>query len=258
MIDPRLALEFIDHFTHYGNDRAAFWFIGPEEAGVKSIADFSQRLTAWNSLKRSPAVDIADYHRLLRHDDFFKGQTPKTQPTWRRLIMLLLAAKGEEATLEQVRRYQRDRWGRSADETRSMELYTLPAADRSAWVYGHLADLPGLEFLATRSTCEARCTNLRVEKLRLELAGAIPAPKAVVFYGTQQMTQWERIAGATIDQRMQSGARFGQSGATTFVVTMHPAWRDRAGSNNNEFWRQTGKELGQLCGLGPVVNQDSH
>jgi hypothetical protein len=244
-IDPSVTAAFIETFGQYGNPQAPFMIVGPEEAGVTSLEDFSQRLDAWSKLGKPAVVDIADFHRLIGKQHLFDSARPPTQATWRRLITLLLTIKGEAADIENVRTYQRDRLGRRDGDVRMSELYPLPAKKRSDWIYAPLAENPALEFLATRKAYELRCAPAGKRRLRAELANRSDPPKAVIFYGSQQLADWSEIAGTVIDRPMRSGALYAQSNKTLFVAVPHPSYR--AQSNNRDYWIETGHEIRELC-----------
>src|SRR5262245_34655969 len=92
-LDPALILEFVERFDQYGSRDAPFWIIGPEEAGVATLADFEKRLLAWDAAGRPSIMDAADFHHDIGVLNLFHQTRVDVQKTWRPLIRVLLTAK---------------------------------------------------------------------------------------------------------------------------------------------------------------------
>ena len=127
----------------------------------------------------------------------------------------------EPADLDDIRTYQRVRWGRMAEgETCVIELSGLAAKG---------ADVP----IKRRQS-----RNERVELIFQKIWEH--KPKLVVMYGHSEKTEWERIAGVKLElDRPQ------RVGSTLFVFTTHPNTR---GCRNSD-WERLGKKLQEYEGL---------
>jgi hypothetical protein len=102
----------------YGSWSAPYWFVGMEPGGEGDGASHE----SWERLGAGVLIDCKAHHLDCGFTRWHVGERPPTQPTWRRLIQLLLAYKGEETDLDAVARYQRDRLRASGDETAIIEL----------------------------------------------------------------------------------------------------------------------------------------
>jgi hypothetical protein len=137
----------------------------------------------WRALRYGELVDIAAHHD--KHDrDWFGESVTKTQPTWQKLIWLLMYYEGREPTANAVLAYQKTRLGRMNDETALLELSALPA-------YGSGIPRPRMLFRAERVAL------IRERLLAHE-------PEVVVFYspdnrpGRRYVDAWEAIIGARL------------------------------------------------------------
>ncbi len=222
MLDDHLLQNYIDTFRGYGNYRGDFWFIGKEEGGGGSIDDVRQRLTAWSGRGRRELEDVYDYHEAIGVTHLF-GQHPKIQPTWGKLIRSLLKAKGQEATLDQIRGYQGQNLARAGGETCLLELLPLPSPNAGRWLYSDYSQLLQLrerqvykEFYAAQ-----RANDIRQRILEYK-------PRVVVFYSSDAWyQQWWNIiaAGVRFSSHVREGFQYGDDGSTLFVITKHPTAR---------------------------------
>jgi len=110
--DDHLLNEFAHGFYGYGNYSGDFWFIGTEEGGGNSFAEIAKRLSIWAKRGKREIEDVAEYHVEIGMTHFF-NDSPKLQPTWNKLIRILLSHDNQVPTTEQVREYQRTVLGRS-------------------------------------------------------------------------------------------------------------------------------------------------
>ncbi|MBS1820899.1 MAG: hypothetical protein JST61_02800 [Acidobacteria bacterium] len=117
----------------YGRWDAPFWFIGPEQ-GQGNPDDIPERYTAFSELNDEGLCDCREFHKTI--EPKWHRETPALQPTWRRLMLVLMACKGaltgdkdRDATI--LRNYQRDQWGTTSGETCVIELSGLPARNLS-------------------------------------------------------------------------------------------------------------------------------
>lgn len=207
-----------------------------EEGGGNDEAEIAGRLAAWDKRGRLELEDIAEFHREFGVTKFWKKKPP-TQPTWRKLIRLTLAAtteQGSEITLNQIREYQRDHWGRTKNEACLLELLPLPSPDSEVWQYDACSEIPQL---ADRAAYREWILPSRIEFIRRRLKEH--RPKFVVFYGLGYSKHWREIADVEFAVDDLKGFSTGASGTTTYVLAPHPVseW-------SNAFWDNVGKTLG--------------
>ena len=130
-------------------------------------------------------------------------------------MLLHWTALYEGAGRDDLRTYQRDRWGRlPGGETCVIELCGLAAKG-----------------FATPMDRE-RFRQERVEIIRQKIDGH--RPRVVVMYGKSEKMHWEEIAGCalTLDQPHRAGS-------TLFLFTTHTNTRGR----RNSDWERLGKRL---------------
>jgi hypothetical protein len=132
-----------EHWFGYGAWDAPYWFVGPEPGMAAPEGDnLIARCNAWARLCASRPLELVDciaHHQAFHHMKFFERtirmkrpvldevMRPPTQPTWRRLIILLLAYLGERTDTDMVAQYQCTEWGRLKGDTCLVELSALAA-----------------------------------------------------------------------------------------------------------------------------------
>jgi hypothetical protein len=196
-----------EHFFGYGRWDAPYWFIGPEAGTVKDGTDSAPaRYESWRKLECAPVVDCEKHHRRFGFTKWHDAPLP-TQPTWRQLIRLLFAYKGLEADLDDIRKYQREKWGSSDGETCVIELCGIPAPSMAA---------PG-----------DRTTFLSRGIARIRLEAAEHRPEFIVMYGTGQREEWLKIANAAFDSEGLC-----RMGGTLAAIAPHPVTHGLS----NEYW----------------------
>lgn len=206
--------EMAQHWYGYGRWEAPYWFVGLEPGGDE--LDACVRL--WHRLNKTELLDIVAHHEEHVLDWF--SEYAGTQPTWAKLIWLLLAYKGLEPTRDATRDYQKKHLGRANDETALLEISCLPAKHNGVPV-------PREIFRAERiATLHERMLHY--------------APRFVVFYSPDMRYRnaWEKIAGCelTHDEPVMVGP-------TACVVTYHPN-----GERSKAYWSVMGQKLRSLTG----------
>jgi len=210
--DSELA-AMAEHFYGYGRWDTPFWFIGPEAGmGKDGIDSIAARFESWQRLGGGGVVDCAAHHRGFGFTKWHDPRPP-TQPTWRQLIRLLLAYKGEATGVEVIRTYQWHRWGSEVGETCVIELSGVPA--------------PNMGIAQDRTSFLSR----RIERIRQEALKNAPA--FIVMYGQGNRGEWEQIAGSKFDAN-----GICRMGNTIAATALHPVTRGLG----NEYW----VKLGQL------------
>lgn len=234
-IDPALLAAYMERFVGFGSYDAPFWFVGMEQGGGQNVAELAKRLKAWEALGKRDLLDLAEYCAEIK-EKRWHGPEARIQPTLGKMIRVVLAARGLEASADSVKEYQRTEFGRVGKDTLIAELLPLPSRSVGDWIYGEIADLP---YLRTR---EAYRRELRPK--RIELLGELIdqyEPRVVVMLGWTYRDEWNSLARVPLEERdsPQPGIRFAQRGKTQFVVCRHPT----AFGVTNAYFAEIGRML---------------
>ena len=103
MFDDELLHAFIKRYYGYGNFNAKYWFVGMEEGGGSEFAEIWTRINIWRERGSRELEDVAEYHNAIGITHLF-NERPRLQPTWNKLIRVLLNAEGLKADAESVTR----------------------------------------------------------------------------------------------------------------------------------------------------------
>ncbi len=230
-----LLAEFITGFYGYGNYRGGYWFVGMEEGGGNSLAGIQKRLHTWARRGKYELEDVAAYHHDLGYDRLFTRPT-KVQPTWNKLIRMVLSARQQPLSLDTVKAYQRDRLGRWEEETCLLELLPLPARSAGSWLYSGFTAIPGLH---SRETYRQQYAKVRARHLRQRVLEYRPA--VVVFYSVDgwYLQWWGEIAGMDFETyKVGEEVYYAASDAhTRYFVVKHPASR----GITHEYYHHVGR-----------------
>lgn len=218
-LDDTLLSQFIHTFYGYGNLAGAYWLIGMEEHGGNSCEEVQSRLGVWEQRGKQELEDIAAYHQAIGATHLFQEHA-KIQPTWGKLIRLLLSANGaERVEAQQVRDYQRDHLARPTSDHCILELFPLPSPSTAHWLYKDCSQLP---YLVNRDHYRAFVAPFRVAHLQSQIRSH--RPPYVVFYSfSYRVSYWEKIAGVPIKDNPELGCALGRNNDTMFVIIKHPA-----------------------------------
>jgi len=199
----------------YGRWDSSYWFIGMEPGGADNHASYE----AWMQLGGGELIDCRQHHLATRFSKWHAGNRRPTQPTWRRLIQLLLGYEGKRADLDAVSLYQRDNWGVLNGETALLEVSALHAKSSAT------------------SVNRNAYRDERIATLRQRLKEF--RPKFVVFYGKEYTSVYETIADARFDQ---DGCAW--HGSTLCVLVLHPTGRNiPTEMRSGEWWATKGREM---------------
>ncbi len=186
-----------------------------EPGGTDDHASYEE----WMRLGGTELVDCRAHHLGTKFTKWHGGHRPPTQPTWRRLIQLLLGYKGKPADLDSVSIYQRDSWGTLNGDTALLEVSALHAKNLAATVdsNGH------------------RDRRIAILKERLETNG----PKFVVFYGFVYESIYEKIANTRFDAN-----GYAWRGSTFCALVVGPtAPNIPTEMKSGEWWVMKGREI---------------
>ncbi len=228
--DATLLEGFTNQFYGYGNYEGDYWFVGMEEGGGSSFASVERRLNVWNERGRRELEDVAGYHVALGITSLF-SERPKIQPTWGRLIRVVLAMKGDLPTANQIRDYQRDCLGRMDGDTCLLELLPLPSPSTRRWIYGDHSQLP---YLVDRDSYRRTLLDGRIKHLQQRIDQH--CPKVILFYSFSYREHWQAIAGVDFLSVEEGAFYIGSNSLPVFVITKHPA----ATGLSNHYWHRVG------------------
>lgn len=231
--DDQLLHTFMHHFYGYGNYQGDYWFIGMEEGGGDTFDEVCQRLAVWDQRGRQELEDVAEYHLALGITHPF-AEKPKLQPTWAKLIRVLLSMAGETPTKEAVRRYQQQQWARCTGNVCLLELLPLPSPSTSHWLYAQHSQLPDL---ISRDRYRERWSVLRTERLHQRIARH--QPKAVIFYSFGYLAYWEAIVGAPLQPILADSMYARHHNNCLYLVLKHPA----ATGVTSEYFHEAGRYI---------------
>lgn len=203
----------------YGRWSAPYWFVGMEPGGTGDGASHE----SWARLGGDELIDCKQHHLDCGFTRWHDGDRPATQNTWRRLIQLLLAFKGEDTSLVSAARYQSHCLGSADGETAVIELSAHHAVSMDV----HVARTDH------RDERIARMTQRLDEH----------APAFVVFYGHTYAHEYARIVGASFGAS-QSLWR----GGTLCVLTRHPTSRP---APTVAYWIGLGHAVREAVNGGP-------
>jgi len=208
----------------YGRWNAPYWFIGPEPGMAKDEGDnLLARCRAWQILGSGELLDNLEHHRAFNHMKHHtrtiamkvpingRSMRPPTQSTWRQLIRLYLAFKGDRIDNDSIGDYQCTECGSANGDTCLPELSSLAAN-------GFRVERDRIKFRESRT--------VRLREMVIE-----HRPRFVVVYGGGKGLQafWNYIACGTYEPNpyvietiagWEVGFNFG--GQTKFVRTAHP------------------------------------
>lgn len=229
--NDELLKERVDAFYGYGNYQGHYWFIGMEERG-EDFQDIEKRINIWSNRVKCEIDDVAEYHIDMGTWD------KKIQPTWNKLIRIVLSAKGTgNIDIEDVRKYQINELARKDKETCLLELLPLPSPSLEHWMYGEHSKLA---FLSNRDTYENHCLEKRINHISQRIKEH--QPKAVVFYGIGYEYFWRRITEKITDLEFlptSEGFLICQNSQTVFVIAKHPVARGL----KNEYFHNIGRSI---------------
>lgn len=225
--DDVLLNEFINNFYGYGNYKGEFWFIGKEEAirkakndGVK-FNDIKNRIEIWEKMGKKELEDVCKYSERRGITDRFEGKI-KLSKTWCGLMKIILKPIGAKYNIDDIKKYQKDEWGRRESNNCLIELMPLPKKSTKDWFYNKYSDIT---YLRDKKVYWDEISPQRIEHIKKRLNQH--NPKVVVFYSTQKkyVNCWERIIDRTFNEAIKINGkkvRFTKNKKTLFVITTHP------------------------------------
>ena len=211
-----LLERYIQCFFGYGNLKSQIWFIGMEEGGDTDEVSLQKELSDWKKLGCPIVRDIAPAG-IIGTNRWFSSESPPIQRTWGKLIRATLRALKEPTNNEHIRKFQRNRLGRTGGGNCLLELLPLRSPNVGSWRYHTLSALP---YLQSRKTYEAHVIDLRKNVLRELLDQYFP--RVVVFYGMKYNHHWREIVGSNVVWSKGEYGKVAVQGRTRFYIINHP------------------------------------
>ena len=242
-LNDDLLESFISTFYGYGEFGSrvlpSIWFVGIEESGGEEMSDVRKHLELWSARGGETLEDLREYH-LARGETAHFQSPVSLQPVWGKLVRLFLALNhpGAPASLDDVKRYQSEVFGRRGGETALLELFPLPSPSLRTWLYPKYTKL---EYLQTRSTYAETIGGVRAANLSRQIR--VLRPRVVIFYGVAAAQWWANIAVQAFqpDEKIES-LWTARTEHTLFAIVRHPVSRGAT----NEYFYNTGVRLNAL------------
>jgi len=227
--------DFADQFYGYGNYAGSFWFVGMEEGGGKTIEAIAAQLSVWKSRGRRELEDLVTFNADLHEERFF-AERPALQPTWNKLIRILLTAEGQDVQREHVRLYQRVSLGRPQGANCLIELFPLPSQSANHWIYAEYSRLPQL---INREKYSDYYLSARAKHIQERISQYRPA--VVVFYSINPLYRkwWECIADTSFSFDRGIEAYLAKREGTILLIVSHPASRGLG----NDYFHTIGQRI---------------
>jgi hypothetical protein len=223
-------------FYGYGRWEAPYWFIGPEEGGDHP----AERVEVWRLLGAQKLCDCREFHlcigeKVPEYKKWYRKNprpAPPLQFTWRKLMLLMKAFRGEPYDNDSLRDYQYSWWGRKQGKTCVIELSGLPAPD------GKKAEQLKLQLFSPKEFEEIR--QRRIDFICQEMLKQ--ERELVVIYGKEQWKHWKGkgIVDSSLCQEIIEGfaAGFLKFGVIKIALAQHPNFARR-----DAYWTELGKRL---------------
>lgn len=236
VVEPDLIRSRINNFWGYGNLSGDVWFVGMEEGYNEDNEVLAKRLRA------TAGGEVFDIYEDLRVDPghvyWFEDGAP-TQPTYRKLIYILLYLRsGKEPTLEEIREYQINKFGRKSGDHAVLELMPLPCKSirKADWIY----EAFGIEGLSSRKEYLATYKPMRVERLRALIQKH--KPKLVIFYSRVYGVDWQLVAAAPFSEVIPGKLSIAKDDSTIYAIVPHSIAHGLSSSD----WRDIAEEIKNL------------
>jgi hypothetical protein len=213
-----------------------FGLLGSRKRGGGWSPKLKKRLDIWTSRAQKELEDAPTFYPAAGNYAWH-GESATSQATWKKLICMLLLARGERDDDKSILNYQRTQLGSVSGDTCLADLLPLPSPDTATWNYNRWSDSPEL---SSRHAYLAHVLNPRVDALKRRCASC--RPLVVIFYGlqladgTKLLPLWSRIAGGWFDQAFEGRKILlcRRNLHTDFFVTRHPV------SEGDAYFREIG------------------
>lgn len=218
-------------FLGYGNPCSDIWFIGIEE-GVDASPENSENMK--KRFKRTQGKEVIDIRKDMEGvKDHLPWLQPGAhlQPTWKRLIRILLIQELDSVDNETIREFQIKKFSTSNGNHCNLHLLPLPNPGVDTWLYAEHSSP-----YKTRQEYEKHTLPKRIERFRDLIRQH--EPKAIVSYGLSYRNQWKKIANEDFEEK-EGNLLFCRKNNTAFFMLPHPAAR----GYTNEKWSEFGRKI---------------
>lgn len=209
-------------FFGYGNLSSPYWFIGKEEGGGASLEENFQRILVWEKLGKPSTVDSIQYHQTL---GFSESELQKIQPTWTKLIQVLLELEGKNSLDKELRRsYQRHLLGRTDSDHCVIELMPMASRSTGLWLWKEIFN----EYFNLKNRRDYFSKIVPQRRQSIKELIAQHKPKLVMFYSTQldYLPHWREISSVPDFTSEKLSEKFSfywkKTPDTLYVITPHP------------------------------------
>jgi hypothetical protein len=216
-------LKYIYGYYGSGNLKAPYWFVGMEDGGGKTRNEVDQRLLAWVEQNRPIVVDLPKYSEKFEANKWFEKGI--IQPTWKYLIALLLAQNNIPVLKENVRDYQKEKFGKLNGENCLLELMPLPCKNIKFEEWKYHKWYPDVNILKDKQTYITHVRPQRIKYIRQLIKKY--QPELVHFYSTSNdfVDAWEEISMQKhwLEYQTLSGltVKYCLFNGTVYLITPH-------------------------------------
>lgn len=221
-ISKKLLVEFMDSFFGYGNLDSPYWFIGKEEGGGVTLEENIKRIEAWETFGKTSTVDSIDYHKKLGFDE---NLLSKIQPTWTKLIQVILEIEGKDSLDKEIRRdFQRNKLGRIEGNNCCLELMPMASRSTGLWLWKDIFQ----DYFKFRNRNDYFEAIVLRRKKRLKELIKFHNPKLIHFYSSQSnyIDHWRSISEVSIWHWRETSTKFkfgfAKKNNILFIITPHP------------------------------------
>jgi len=237
MLDDSLLLQYMETFYGYGNLDGKYWFIGMEDGSDGTIAEIVHRLNHWKERGKVTTDDLVAQHTQFGIQHLI-GPKAKLQPTWKKLIRIILSAEGHDVDIEMVKEFQRTKLGIHTGNNCILEILPLPSKSTGTWIYHKYSKIPELE---SRKRYKQTWFKRRTDAIQRLIQ--THRPRCIIFYSINPEYQfwWKQIAGSITPWKSIDKVQITHNNDTIFAITSHPVTH----GITNEYFHNVGRLLAQ-------------
>jgi len=213
-ISKELIEDRINNFWGYGNLKSKFWFVSMEEGTSGNLDELKNRFI---KTKGKSVLDCKnDMLDVPEHIKFYSGIKPPLQSTISKLIRVLLNILYDSTiSTEDIRKFQRDEFGRLNSNHCSLEFMPLPVPKTDMWIYNCV----DIDYLSDRESY-----NQAIMMKRIRLFSKLIdnyKPEIVIFYSLKYFDKWKMITNSNF---ISLGNRIwiSEDKQTKFFIIPHP------------------------------------
>jgi len=228
-ISKELIEDRINNFWGYGNLKSRFWFVSMEEGTNGNLDELKNRFL---KTKGKSVLDCKnDMLDVPEHIKFYSGINPPLQSTISKLIRVLLNIIDDgNINTEDIRKFQRDEFGRLNGNHCSLEFMPLPVPKTDMWIY----DCVDINYLSDRDSYNQAIMMKRI-KLFSNLINKYK-PEIVIFYSLKYFDKWKMITDSNY-KSIGNRIWISENTKTKFFIIPHP----QTFGLKNKDWDNYGK-----------------